>query len=73
MSTEKEKTKNVKPEAVKPLTVETLYTREEIKATPSAFGVMPEVLAGALAMVGGDKLSRSQVTEAITAFKNRKV
>ncbi|GKV54239.1 hypothetical protein NCCP2222_01860 [Sporosarcina sp. NCCP-2222] len=57
----------------KPVVGETLYTRAEIQASPSAFGVMPEVLAGALSLVDGDKLSRSQVTKAIEEFKNRKV
>lgn len=61
------------PEPQKLLAVETLYTREEIQASPSAFGVMPEVLAGALSLVEDDKLSRSQVKEAIAKFKKRKV
>lgn len=59
--------------AARPLTVETFYTREEIQAAPSAFGVDAEVLAGALFGVEGDKLTRSQVTTAIEEFKNRKV
>lgn len=57
----------------KPLTVETFYTREEIQATPSAFGVDAEVLAGALFGVEGDQLTRSQVKTAIEKFKTRKV
>jgi len=63
----------VESEPNKALAVETLYTREEIQASPSAFGVLPEVLAGALALVEGDKLSRSQVQGAIEQFKKRKV
>ncbi|WP_060210315.1 hypothetical protein [Sporosarcina koreensis] len=60
-------------ESNKAFAVETLYTREEIQASPSAFGVLPEVLAGALSLVEGEKLSRSQVQGAIEQFKKRKV
>ena len=74
MSTEKEP---VKKELVKQtpqaLAVETYYSREEIQATPSAFSVDAEVLAGALFGVEGDQLTRSQVTTAIEEFKKRKV
>ncbi|PIC59103.1 oligoribonuclease [Sporosarcina sp. P12(2017)] len=74
MSTEKE---SVKKEVVKQtpraLAVETYYSREEIQATPSAFGVDAEVLAGALFGAEGDQLTRSQVTAAIEKFRKRKV
>lgn len=52
---------------------ETTYKREEIEAAPSSFGVLPEVLAGALRLVEGAELSRSQVLGAIEKFKKRKV
>lgn len=56
-----------------PVSGETYYSLEEINATPSAFNVLPEVLAGALAMTKEKKLTRSQVLAAIEEFKNRKV
>lgn len=55
------------------LSVETLYTKEEIQASASAFRERPEVVAGALSLVEKDELSRSQVLDAIKKFKNRKV
>ncbi len=59
--------------SVQPVAGETFYTLEEIQAQPSAFGVMPEVLAGALATTDEEKLTRTQVQSAIEAFKKRKV
>lgn len=52
---------------------ETFYTRDEIRASHDAFGVRPEVLAGALSLLEGEKLTRSQVADAIEKFKKRKV
>lgn len=49
------------------------YKREEILLAPSAFEVTAEVLAGALTLVEGDKLTRTQVVEAIKKFKGQKV
>lgn len=57
----------------KPLAVETLYTREEIEASPSTFEVRAEVLAGALRLLEGDKFSKRQVEKAVQDFKKRKV
>lgn len=74
MSTEKEQVKKeVVKQTSRALAVETYYSREEIQAAPSAFGVDAEVLAGALFGVEGDQLTRSQVTTAIEEFKKRKV
>ena len=74
MSTEKEPIKkDVVKQIPRAMAVETYYSREEIQATPSAFGVDAEVLAGALFGVEGDQLTRSQVTTAIEEFKKRKV
>lgn len=80
MSNEKVKDEKVTAEHVAralipttPLAVETMYTREEIEASPSSFGVRAEVLAGALRLAEGDELSRSQVFSAIETFKKRKV
>lgn len=57
----------------KPTVVETLYTREEILAQASAFGVRPEVVAGALFSVKSEKMTRKQVEEAIEKFKKKEV
>lgn len=76
MSIEKNKkdvVEQVAKSSVQPLAVETFYTREEVKASPSAFGVDGEVLAGALFDVEGDKITRSQVLTAIEKFRTRKV
>lgn len=88
MSNEKFKEQRVTPEHVAealgveqneesqdtlPRMVETFYTREEIQAAPSAFGVDAEVLAGAMFGLEGEQLTRSQVTTAIEKFKTRKV
>lgn len=52
---------------------ETLFSREEILASPSAFGVRSEVLAGALTLVKGEKMTRQQVSQAIDKFRKREV
>ncbi|MHC8516989.1 oligoribonuclease [Sporosarcina sp. ITBMC105] len=74
MSNENIKAQKVTAEDVaKAVSNEALYTREEIQALPSAFGVTPEVLAGSLALVEGTELTRTQVKSAIDKFKNREV
>lgn len=52
---------------------ETKYSRSEIIGAASSFGVMPEVMAGALRLANKDELTRSEAEEAIKAFKERKV
>lgn len=56
-----------------PLVGETLYSLEEVEASPSSFGVLPEILAGALRLINKEKVSRSEVLGAIENFKKRKV
>lgn len=58
---------------LKPINAEALFTREEIQASPSVLKTTPEVLAGAMATLKGDKFTRSQVVNAIENFKKRKV
>ncbi|KOS64627.1 oligoribonuclease [Lysinibacillus agricola] len=49
------------------------YIREEILAAAGVFEVSAEFLAGALTLVEGDKLTRTQVKAAIKKFKEQKV
>ncbi len=52
---------------------ETVYSRDEIIAAAFSFGVKPEVVAGALRLVGKDSLTRAEVEKAIETFLERKV
>lgn len=54
-----------KPEAV--------YSREELIAGAAAFGVKPEVVAGALRLAGKDAMTKAEAEQAIKAFLNREV
>ncbi|MDD1504253.1 oligoribonuclease [Lysinibacillus sp. CNPSo 3705] len=49
------------------------YSRDEILVASSVFKVSAEFLAGALTLVEGDKLTRTQVEAAIKKFKGQKV
>lgn len=50
-----------------------VYTREELLASAASFGVKPEVIAGALKLAKKDKLTRSEMEEAIKKFMEREV
>jgi hypothetical protein len=52
---------------------EPVYSRAELIAAASYFGVKPEVVAGALRLVGKDSLTRAEAEKAIKAFLERKV
>ena len=52
---------------------EPVYSREELIAAAFSFGVKPEVVAGALRLVGKDSLTRAEVEKAIETFLERKV
>jgi hypothetical protein len=52
---------------------EPTYSRAEIMAAASSFGVKPEVIAGALRLVKKDRLTKNEIHEAIEQFKKRKV
>lgn len=69
------KSKEVKetPNKKAPLKVETLFPREEIMRSASAFGVADYMLIGAMAEMNEKEYSRSQVLTAIEKFQKRKV
>lgn len=58
-------TKKTKPE--------TTYSKQEIQAAAPAFGVSPDVMAGALRRVDKDRLTRAEAEKAIQDFKKRQV
>lgn len=49
------------------------YSREELIAAASSFGVKPEVIAGALRLAGKDSMTRAEAEKVIKAFLERKV
>jgi len=52
---------------------EPVYSREELIAAASSFGVKPEVVAGALKLAGKDSMTKADVEKAIKKFLERKV
>lgn len=52
---------------------EARYSRSELIATASSFGVKPEVVAGALKMVDKDCMTKAEAKDAIKKFLERKV
>lgn len=50
-----------------------LYVRSELIGAASSFGVRPEVVAGALRLVGKDKLTKEEAKSAIRKYLERKV
>lgn len=52
---------------------EPVYSRDELIAAASSFGVKPEVVAGALRLAGKDSLTRAEAEKAIKTFLERKV
>lgn len=52
---------------------EPVYSRDELIAAASSFGVKPEVVAGALKLADKDSMTRSEAEEAIRKFLRRKV
>lgn len=53
--------------------IESVYSREELMASAQAFGVAPEVVAGALRLAGRDHMTRAEAEAAIKRFLERKV
>lgn len=49
------------------------YSREDLIAAASSFGVKPEVVAGALKLTGKDKMTKAEAEKAIKDFLKRKV
>lgn len=52
---------------------EACYSRSELIAAASSFGVKPEVMAGALKLAGKDTMTKAEAEKAIKAFLERKV
>ncbi len=52
---------------------EPVYSREELIAGATAFGVRPEVVAGALKLAGKDRMTKAEMATAIEAFLSRGV
>ncbi len=52
---------------------EARYSRSELIAAASSFGVKPEVMAGALKLAGKDKMTKSEAEKAIKLYLERKV
>lgn len=50
-----------------------VYSRDELIAAASAFGVKPEVVAGALRLAGKDVMTKTEAEKAIRTFLERKV
>lgn len=52
---------------------EARYSRSELIAAASSFGVKPEVMAGALKLAGKDTMTKAEAEKAIEDFLKRKV
>jgi len=52
---------------------EARYSRSELIAAASSFGVKPEVMAGALKLAGKESMTKTEAEKAIKAFLERKV
>jgi len=52
---------------------EARYSRSELIAAASSFGVKPEVMAGALKLAGKDTMTKAEAEKAIKDFLERKV
>ena len=52
---------------------EARYSRSELIAAASSFGVKPEIVAGAAKLAGKDKMTKTEAEKAIKAFLERKV
>lgn len=52
---------------------EPVYSRSELIAAASSFGVKPEVVAGALRLAGKDSMTKAEAEKAIKNFLERKV
>ena len=50
-----------------------MYSRSELIAAASSFGVKPEVMAGALKLAGKDTMTKAEAEKAIKDFLKRKV
>ena len=73
MSKKKEPDKKVTDKRVTVQQPEARYSRSELIAAASSFGVKPEVVAGALKLAGKDTITKAEAEKAIKDFLKRKV
>lgn len=73
MAERERKTPSSQEAASVPPEDETIYSRDELIAAASAFGVTPEVVAGALRLAGTDRMTRAGAEAAIKRFLTREV
>ncbi|MDQ0175234.1 oligoribonuclease [Bacillus chungangensis] len=66
MAKNKQTTTNIPPVSNEPK-----YSRSEIIGAAASFGVMPELMAGAMKLAGKNHLTRSEIEKAIRQFKKR--
>ncbi len=52
--------------------IESKYSRKELLNNASAFGVMPEVIAGALALANKNEMTKKEAEAAVKRFLERK-
>lgn len=52
---------------------EPVYSRDELIAAASSFGVKPEVVAGALRLAGKESMTKAEAERAIKRFLQRRV
>lgn len=52
---------------------EPVYSRSELIAAASSFGVKPEVMAGALKLAGKGTMTKAEAEKAVKDFLERKV
>jgi hypothetical protein len=60
-------------QASTPVVEESKYTRADLMANASAFGVKPEIVAGACHLAGKDLYTKTEAEQAIKAFLGREV
>jgi len=73
LSKKKEPDKKVTDKRVTVQQPEARYSRSELIAAASSFGVKPEVVAGALKLAGKDTITKAEAEKAIKDFLKRKV
>ena len=73
MNKKKEPDEKVTDKKVTVQQPEARYSRSELIAAASSFGVKPEVVAGALKLAGKDSMTKADVEKVIKKFLERKV
>ena len=73
MNKKKEPDEKVTDKKVTVQQPEARYSRSELIAAASSFGVKPEVVAGALKLAGKDSMTKAEAEKAIKKFLERKV